>query len=160
MKTQARIALWGLAVYICSWIIFFVVLNNSHARWSFYAYNAWVLAKFVFPSALVFFMIVASCLPRERGVRHRGLWLVWGLLTLPLIAYLSFDSWQLYIIQNDAPMGIIPDANAILCAILATSTYLCLRIAWWVARTLNKRFGQQGGGGYGSPAAGSPSPHR
>ncbi len=84
---------------------------------------------------------------------------MWGVLTLPMLAYISYDAWQFYIIQNDAPMGIIPDANAIFCVILATATYWILRIAWWVARGLKKQFANKMVEGTAHSSAGSPSPH-
>lgn len=67
-------------------------------------------------AAIVFLITIISA--KGKVPAHRKEWIAFGVLATALNAWLSWDSWKLYLIQDDAPMGLIPDINAVGCLIM------------------------------------------
>jgi len=64
---------------------------------------------------------------------------VWGLTATPVVAWATFDSWKAYSRLNDAPMGLVPDLNLILCALIAAFLAVGVVFAGWIAGWSAKR---------------------
>ena len=119
MKRPLQIIGWSFLAYILSWILFFVFINNATGRWSYWAYSLWVIWKFLLPGVVMLGVLVSLLLDRKLPESLRTLWVIWGGVTTIVVAWISYDSWRLYLVQDDAPMGIIPDFNGFLCLVIA-----------------------------------------
>lgn len=147
MKRQLHIFLWGLAAYILSYFIFFAVVNESREPWAYWAYHGWVYAKFALPTLVLITSTLAAIRTRASQLPKRMMWISWGAVSTLVIAYISYDAWRLYLVQDDAPMGIIPDLNIVLCTIIAGFLLLGFNTGRWIIQRFSKnnKEGQQDG---------------
>lgn len=88
---------WAVIVYLAAWM-------GTLLRF-------WVLALFAFAFA------IHSLTPKTHEWSSRKPWIAFGILATALNGGLTWESWRLYRIQNDAPMGLIPDLNALVCLV-------------------------------------------
>lgn len=140
MKRQLRILLWGFIAYILSYIVFFAFVNESRASWADTAYNVWTYGKFAMPLLVVVAMTGSAVFATGQELPDRRLWMAWGLIATPVVAWLSYDAWIWYAGMNDAPAGLIPDLNFILCAFIGAFLAVGVRFASWIAAWLAKRW--------------------
>ena len=139
MKLQLHIFLWSIAAYVISWVLFFAFVNESRAEWSSWAYHGWVYGKFAYPSLILITSTIAFIFTDESRLRKRRMWISWGVVSTLVVAYLSYDAWRLYSVQDDAPMGIIPDFNIIFCGIVAGLLIVGFRVANLVFQRFTRR---------------------
>ena len=145
MKLQLKIFLWSLAAYVLSYVAFFAFVNESQADWSYWVYHGWVYGKFSLPTLTLIASTVASILTDNSRLKKRKMWISWGIVTTLVVVFLSHDSWRLYSIQDDAPMGIIPDFNIVFCAIVAGLLFSGFSAGNWMVQRFKQRnkHGQQ-----------------
>ena len=119
-------------LYVVSWVAMYVLPIAP--------FVLIIRMHFLLPSVAAAAFLVIFMSPMGRNLPRRGTWVLFGICALLLNSFLSWEAWKLYRIQNDAPMGLIPDFNALFCLV---ADFLLMGVVFGVF-ALRER-GQKGG---------------
>ncbi|MGA1870955.1 MAG: hypothetical protein ACMUJM_20655 [bacterium] len=129
MKKRLLIVTVAFSLYIISYILFFLFVNESHARWSYYAYYSWVYFKFALPSTLIFLMAVTYALDIKHNKNPNSLKCILAFAIWVLsVAYTILNIYY-WCRMDDAPMGLIPDINLFTIGIFSIIIFYALLLS-------------------------------